>query len=94
MYEVNAEKKPVSVDLAALSTICDGDWRGIGGMGRSEMAGAENCGMSELTNRLSQMRIIWIFVSIFRTLISGCHSYMFPAVPDYGFVVGDHTEKD
>lgn len=36
---MKAEKKPVSADLVALSMTCDGDWRGMAGMGNSGRSG-------------------------------------------------------
>lgn len=54
---MKAEKNPVSADLAALSMTCEGGCRGISGICRDGRSEEEKGGASELTNRLSHIRM-------------------------------------
>lgn len=58
MYEVKAEKKPVSADRATLSMICDGFCRGMAGMDREGRSVEEKDGLREFTKRLIHMWMI------------------------------------
>ena len=58
MYDVKAEKKLDSLCFAARSITCDGGCKGIGGSASLSASAEKKGGISELTNRLSQMRMI------------------------------------
>jgi hypothetical protein len=58
MYEVKAEKKPVSAFRATRSMTCEGVCKGMGGRGMAVKLLGEKDGMRELVNRLSHMRMI------------------------------------
>jgi hypothetical protein len=51
MYEVNAEKNPTSLDLAALSMTCEGVCRGMAGIGRVGRSVEDNGGAREFKKR-------------------------------------------
>lgn len=51
MYDVNAEKNPISLDLAALSMTCEGVCKGMAGIGRVGRSVEERGGASEFKNR-------------------------------------------
>jgi hypothetical protein len=58
MYDVNAEKKPVSAFRATRSITCDGVCRGMGDSGKVGKLRGENGVISEFVNKLSHTRII------------------------------------
>lgn len=51
MYEVNAEKNPISLDRAALSMTCEGVCRGITGIGKVGRSVDDSGGAREFKNR-------------------------------------------
>jgi hypothetical protein len=51
MYEVNAEKNPMSLDLAALSMTCEGVCNGIAGIGRVGRSVDDSGGAREFKNK-------------------------------------------
>lgn len=59
MYDVKAEKNPVSAVLLALSTICEGVCKGMPGIGREDKTVDEKGGTKELTKRLDHIRMTY-----------------------------------
>lgn len=51
MYDVNAEKNPTSLDLAALSMTCEGVCKGIAGIGRVGRSVEDRGGAREFKKR-------------------------------------------
>jgi hypothetical protein len=91
MYDVNAEKKPVSADLTARSITCEGSCRGIAGIGKRERSGDEKGFVREFTKRFNQMRMICAIYQ-WRSSWQPWGTYVFPAVPEKSLIVGYDPE--
>ena len=59
MYDVKAEKKPDSLCFGPRSMTSDGGCRGMAGSASLSASVEKKEGISELTKRLSHMRMIW-----------------------------------
>jgi hypothetical protein len=51
MYDVNAEKNPISLDLVALSMTCEGVCKGIAGIGKVGRPVEDSGGAREFKKR-------------------------------------------
>ena len=96
MYDVKAEKNPASLCLAARSITCEGLCTGMGESERRSSSAEKNGGMSELTKRLSHMRMIWTAtVSDSQNLeVPGGLAYVLPALLDDMLGSSNHAEEN